>query len=103
MCDSLSHEPSGLTAQGYEVTYASNYLGHFLLLNLLMPLLMRSPDPRVSVTSSIMHWHHDHHALERLLPSSQHGAGATLANSSFFDRLWANGKKKTRYHLAIAV
>ena len=49
------------------VLYASNYLGHFALLQKLLPLLTRSRG-RVVATSSIMHWVHAD-SLEQLLPS----------------------------------
>ena len=41
-------------------------------------------------------------AVRSGLPPACCGYEAAEA-SSFFDRLWANGKKKTRYHLAVAV
>ena len=59
--------------QGFEYLYASNYLGHFLLLNLLLPLLKDSTDPRVAATSSIAHWVHSSN-LTSLLPSEQIGS-----------------------------
>ena len=59
--------------QGYEMLYAGNYLGHFLLLNLLLPLLSGSSEPRVTTTSSIAHWTHTAN-LTSLLPSEQMGS-----------------------------
>jgi NAD(P)-dependent dehydrogenase (short-subunit alcohol dehydrogenase family) len=58
-----------VSAQGYEMLYASNYLGHFLLLNLLTPTL-KSSSGRVVATSSIMHWLHDAD-LGTLFPTAQ--------------------------------
>jgi NAD(P)-dependent dehydrogenase (short-subunit alcohol dehydrogenase family) len=41
------------SVDGYELTMASNHLGHFLLTQLLIPFLRRSKDPRIiQVTSS---------------------------------------------------
>ncbi|CAD7939894.1 unnamed protein product [Amoebophrya sp. A120] len=54
--------------QKYEMLYAANYLGHFLLLQLLLPFLKKTPGARVVATSSIMHWQHDSD-LDSLLPS----------------------------------
>lgn len=42
--------------QGYEICYASNFLGHALLMELLLPTLLASAPARVSFTSSITHW-----------------------------------------------
>ena len=40
---------------GYEMTIAVNHIAHFLLTNLLLPLLKGSSDPRVISVSSIAH------------------------------------------------
>ena len=82
-----------LSKQLYETTYASNYLGHFLLLNLLMPALAQSSDPRVSVTSSIMHWNHNMD-LHSLLPEAQRHAAASLEHAGFMSRLTQYGNTK---------
>jgi NAD(P)-dependent dehydrogenase (short-subunit alcohol dehydrogenase family) len=42
-----------LTSKGVERQFAVNYLGHYELVGRLMPLLMKSDDPRVVTTSSI--------------------------------------------------
>ncbi|ETN41057.1 uncharacterized protein HMPREF1541_02992 [Cyphellophora europaea CBS 101466] len=47
----MMHPPS-VTADGYELQMATNHLGHALLTKLLLPSLLRSPDPRVVVVSS---------------------------------------------------
>lgn len=43
------------TVDGYEKTFQSNYLGHFLLTELLMDLLYASGSARVINVSSVMH------------------------------------------------
>lgn len=43
------------TKDGFETTFAVNYLAPFLLTHLLLPLLKRSPEPRVVTVSSIAH------------------------------------------------
>lgn len=40
---------------GLEMTFATNYLGHFTLTGLLFPLLLQVPDSRVITVSSIDH------------------------------------------------
>ena len=43
----------GISADGYELQLATNYLGHFALTGLLVPLLRQSEDARVVSLSSI--------------------------------------------------
>jgi len=45
--------PRELSADGYELTFAVNYLSHFLLTRLLLPLLERSTPARVVNVASI--------------------------------------------------
>jgi retinol dehydrogenase-12 len=50
--------PPGLTAQGYEIQFGTNHLGHFLLARLLLPILKKTAelpgsDVRVVVLSSV--------------------------------------------------
>jgi NAD(P)-dependent dehydrogenase (short-subunit alcohol dehydrogenase family) len=40
---------------GFEMTLAVNHLAHFLLTNLLLPLLKKSEEPRVVTVSSMVH------------------------------------------------
>lgn len=47
--------PYSLTKDGYEHQLASNYLGHWLLTNLLLPKLLDGKDKRVVNVSSIGH------------------------------------------------
>ncbi|MBN2622780.1 MAG: SDR family NAD(P)-dependent oxidoreductase [Acidimicrobiales bacterium] len=50
--------PPGRTADGFEVQFGTNHLGHFALTGLLLGALRRAPAPRVVTTSSLMHrWH----------------------------------------------
>ncbi|WFR66785.1 SDR family oxidoreductase [Curtobacterium flaccumfaciens] len=41
------------TVDGFELQFGTNFLGPFALTNLLLPALLRSPDPRVATMSSI--------------------------------------------------
>ena len=47
--------PHRLTADGFEMQFGTNHLGHFALTGLLLPALLRSPAPRVVTVSSFMH------------------------------------------------
>ena len=44
-----------VTANGFERTFATNYLGHFALTGRLLPALMAAPRPRVVSVSSLSH------------------------------------------------
>ncbi|VDP14689.1 unnamed protein product [Onchocerca flexuosa] len=44
-----------LTEDGYEMTWQTNYLGHFLLTELLLPLIKKSPNGRIVNVSSALH------------------------------------------------
>jgi len=44
-----------VTAQGFELQFGVNFLGHFLLSRLLLPVLMDAATPRVVQISSIAH------------------------------------------------
>ena len=45
-----------ITADGFELQFGTNYLGHFALTGRLLPLLTASPAPRVTSLSSGVHW-----------------------------------------------
>jgi NAD(P)-dependent dehydrogenase (short-subunit alcohol dehydrogenase family) len=47
--------PLGRTADGFELQFGTNHLGHFLLTNLLLPALLAAPAPRVVSLSSAGH------------------------------------------------
>ncbi|MCP9264514.1 Protein, isoform C [Dirofilaria immitis] len=44
-----------LTKDSYEMTWQTNYLGHFLLTELLLPLIKKSPNGRIINVSSSLH------------------------------------------------
>ncbi len=47
--------PYGLSEDGFESQLAANYLGHFALTGLLLPLLLQTPGSRVVSLSSLAH------------------------------------------------
>lgn len=47
------------SAQGYDKLFATNYLGHFLLTEMLLTTLTNTPKARVVQVSSGAHWHSD--------------------------------------------
>ncbi|GII76715.1 putative short-chain dehydrogenase/reductase [Sphaerisporangium rufum] len=80
--------PLGRTAQGFELQFGTNHLGHFALTGRLLPLLERTPNARVVVVSSSMqkigridfddlNWEHRRYAAWQAYAQSK------LANMSF--------------------
>ncbi len=47
--------PHRTTADGFEMQFGTNHLGHFALTGLLLPRLLTEPEPRVVTVSSTMH------------------------------------------------
>ncbi|MDE2118005.1 MAG: SDR family oxidoreductase [Betaproteobacteria bacterium] len=74
---------------GFEMTLAVNYLAHFLLTVLLLPLLKKSPEPRVVTVSSIAH---TRGSIEFGNLNAEHHFDAyhAYANSKLADTLFAN-------------
>ncbi|MEC3954049.1 oxidoreductase [Nocardia sp. CDC153] len=44
------------TADGFDAQFGTNHLGHYALTGLLLPVLLRAPEPRVVTVSSIAAW-----------------------------------------------
>jgi NAD(P)-dependent dehydrogenase (short-subunit alcohol dehydrogenase family) len=47
--------PEGTTADGFEIQFGTNHLGHYALTALLMPALLRAPAARVVTVTSTAH------------------------------------------------
>ncbi|MFB9839716.1 oxidoreductase [Actinoallomurus acaciae] len=48
--------PHRLTADGFEMQFGTNHLGHFALTGLLLPALLERPGARVVTVTSLLHW-----------------------------------------------
>jgi NAD(P)-dependent dehydrogenase (short-subunit alcohol dehydrogenase family) len=48
--------PHRTTADGFEMQFGTNHLGHFALTGLLLPALLDRPGSRVVTVTSMMHW-----------------------------------------------
>jgi NAD(P)-dependent dehydrogenase (short-subunit alcohol dehydrogenase family) len=76
-----------LSRNGAEMTLAVNHLSHFLLTILLLPLLKKSPDPRVVTVSSVAHMsgriEFDNLNGERSFDAYHAYANSKLANALF--------------------
>ncbi|MBI3478808.1 MAG: SDR family oxidoreductase [Nitrosomonadales bacterium] len=80
-----------LSRDGFEITLAVNHLAHFLLTNLLLPLLKKSTGPRVITVSSMVHAggriEFDNLNCERRFDGYQAYANSKLANLLFANHL----------------
>lgn len=80
-----------LSADGFEMTLAVNHLAHFLLTRLLLPLMKKSPEPRVVTVSSMVHGSgridFDDMNGERHFDGYQAYANSKLANALFATEL----------------
>jgi NAD(P)-dependent dehydrogenase (short-subunit alcohol dehydrogenase family) len=80
-----------LTQDGFEMTLGVNYLAHFLLTNLLLPLLKKSAGPRVVTVSSVVHMggrlDFDNLNCERRFDGYHAYANSKLANALFANEL----------------
>jgi NAD(P)-dependent dehydrogenase (short-subunit alcohol dehydrogenase family) len=80
-----------LSSNGLEMTLAVNYISHFLLTSMLLPLLKKAPDPRVISVSSVAHMRgrieFDNLNGERLFDAYHAYANSKLANALFSNEL----------------
>lgn len=74
---------------GFEMTLAVNYIAHFLLTVLLLPLLKKSSEPRVVTVSSIAHTRGSID-FDNLNGERHFDAYHAYANSKLADALFAN-------------
>jgi len=51
----VMHLPYRTTADGFEMQFGTNHLGHFALTGLLLPVILRTPKARVVTVSSSLH------------------------------------------------
>jgi NAD(P)-dependent dehydrogenase (short-subunit alcohol dehydrogenase family) len=78
-----------ISKEGFEMTLAVNYLAHFLLTVLLLPLLKKSSDPRVVTVSSIAHTR-GRIDFDNLNGERHFDAYHAYANSKLADTLFAS-------------
>ena len=90
---------ANLTSDGFEQNYAGNYLGHWLLLELLLPSLRASATPaRITATSSISHWTHSS-PVGDLLPETDGGRARTALPMAELVTQYGNTKLLQVAHL----
>ena len=76
------------TAEGHELQFGTNHLGHFALTGLLLPALLAAPAPRVVTVASIAHHRGDESVVEGN-PESSYVAAKAYGNSKLANVLFA--------------
>jgi NAD(P)-dependent dehydrogenase (short-subunit alcohol dehydrogenase family) len=76
------------TAEGHELQFGTNHLGHFALTGLLLPALLKSEAPRVVTVASIAHHRGDESVLEGN-PQSSYEPQRAYGNSKLANLLFA--------------
>ena len=76
------------TADGFELQFGTNHLGHFALTGLLMPHLLEAPAPRVTTVSSIAH-HNGDGAVCEGNPADGYNPSKTYGRSKLANLLFA--------------
>ncbi len=74
-----------LTKEGIEMTFAVNYLGPFLLTNLLLPILRKSPEARIVTVASSAHLDVDRIDWENLPTEPLYDPWGAYSLSKFAD------------------
>lgn len=82
--------PLERTKEGYELIFATNHLGHFLLTNLLSDLLVKAASARVSVVSSAGHMISDVHFDDINIEQRDYVAMKAYGQSKTANILFAN-------------
>ncbi|MGL5866704.1 MAG: oxidoreductase [Dermatophilaceae bacterium] len=76
------------TADGFELQFGTNHLGHFALTGLLLPRLLAAPAPRVTTVSSIAHRQGDAAVLDGN-PAQGYSPARAYARSKLANVLFA--------------
>lgn len=81
--------PLKRSAEGYDLQFATNHLGHFLLTNLLLPALRRATPSRVVVVSSGAHWFSPVHFEDLRFESSEYDPWVAYGQAKSANALFA--------------
>ncbi len=81
--------PYRQTAQGFEMQFGTNHLGHFALTGLLLPTILKTPgQPRIVTTSSILHRNGQINFAD-LASKNSYNRGAAYSQSKLANLLFA--------------
>lgn len=73
--------PFSKTADGIEMQFGTNHIGHFLLTNLLMPAILAGDNPRIINLSSAGHTHSDVNLNDPNFEESEYNAWESYGRS----------------------
>jgi NAD(P)-dependent dehydrogenase (short-subunit alcohol dehydrogenase family) len=77
-------KPATLSADGYEIQFATNYLGHAMLTKQLLPILLttaKEPDSDVRIVSNTSTGYEFHRAIKGGISFSELDAGSTISKA----------------------
>ncbi len=74
--------PYRTTADGFEMQFGTNHLGHFALTGLLLPIILRTPKARIVTISSGLH-HSGHINFDDLNPKANYNQNKAYSQSSW--------------------
>ena len=83
----VMHLPYRETADGFEMQFGTNHLGHFALTGLLLPLVLRTPKARVVTVSSFLH-RSGHINFDDLNPKANYNENAAYSQSKLANLLF---------------
>ena len=83
--------------QGYDMLFATNYLGHYLLTELMLPLLKKTVKSRIVFVSSTSHLQVDGRGLQTSGSSVPYAAQCGDYSSKFWITAYANSKLAQLY------
>ncbi len=79
--------PYRTTADGFEMQFGTNHLGHFALTGLLLPIILRTPKARVVTVSSSLH-RSGHINFDDLNPKANYKEGRAYSQSKLANLLF---------------
>ncbi|XP_077104814.1 retinol dehydrogenase 12 [Siphateles boraxobius] len=82
--------PSKITADGLEITFATNHIGPFLLTSLLLDLLKKSAPARIVNVSSMNHWKGEVDFAHFRGDNLNHVMDATYNHTKLHNVIWTN-------------
>lgn len=102
----LMMPPFGRTADGFELQFGTNHLGHFALTGRLLPMLLQTAGARVVTVSSVLHRYgsldfQNLNAEKGYSPTRAYGY-SKLANLLFMRELQRRCNKKSSSMLSVA-
>lgn len=84
----VMYTPQTITADGYELQFATNHLGHFALTGLLLPHLLAVPGSRVVTVSSMSHKQRAHIDFDDLHAQKSYDRVAAYGRSKLANLLF---------------